>query len=192
MNKFIRFSLFFAIVSIAHAASFNFSGTFTRDDQAEIFRVSVASSATANFQTSSFARGGFSPVVSLFNDSAAGLLIGSDNGVDNANGEARLQIPLTAGTYTLVLTQYDNLAAGPRFANGFLRAGNASFTSEFAGRSGQFYDINGMERNGSFSLFFDNVDAAVGVPEPATFAIAGAGLLVLVWPIRKRKPKLIR
>src|SRR6476469_5146480 len=92
------------------AASFTFNGAFTRDDQIGLYQLSVNAPGLVTVSTNSYAAGGFSPVLSLFDSQNRNLLVGRDNGLDHTGGEATLSQELAAGTYILALTQYDNLA----------------------------------------------------------------------------------
>lgn len=172
----------------AVAANFTFAGTFTRDDQASLYQFSVAAPATVGFLTTSYAAGGFSPVLSLFDGQNSNLLIGRDSGLDHANGEATLSLTLSAGSYIVALTQYDNLAAGPRLSDGFLRTGDPTFTREFGSGTGPFLSIDGNRRTGNFALALSNVTSAAAVPEPSNIALATlGGLYLLLTLTRTRK-----
>lgn len=180
MKKLFLTLLCLVAATSAHAASFTFNGVFQRDDQGAYYQFRLNAPSAVTLRTTSYAAGGFSPVLSLFDSSQMNLLVGSDNGADNTMGDANLAVNLAAGTYQLVLTQYDNLATGPRLSDGFLRGGDPSFTSQFAGRPGQFFDVNGMQRSPSFGIVIDNVSEAAGVPEPATLAMAAVGIVGLL------------
>lgn len=172
------------------AATFQFAGSFTRDDQTQFYRFDVVQPSLVNLGTTSFTSGGFSPVLSLFTATGTNPLIGRDNGVDR-NGDANLSISLMSGTYFLALTQYDNLAAGPGLGDGFLRQGDATFTREFSttGATGPFLDIDGQQRTGVFAVTLANVEnaASVVVPEPSAAVLSAVGaVLVLFSTLRRR------
>lgn len=184
----------FAVVAGAattiKADSFTFNGTFTRDDEVQFFDFSVVTASLVTARTLSAARGGFDPVLSLFD--ASGLLIDSNDDVAGAAApDALLEVLLQPGRYQLGLSQYDNFARGPYLSDGFLREGEAAFTREFAaaaGATGLFYDANGYGRGASFELEIGNVaEAVTAVPEPATLLLTGTGLAGIGATIRKKR-----
>jgi hypothetical protein len=169
------------LAGIASVADFSFTGTFSRDDQLQLFTFRVDTTSTVIMRTWSYAggtnaagqvipRGGFDPFLSLFDSS--GTLIGeNDNGTGfvatdphtGAAFDSYLQmISLVPGTYTLVLTQSDNQPNDGTFADGFTRTGDPTFTSMFACSNGQFCDISTDNRNGKWAVDIDNVAAIVG------------------------------
>jgi hypothetical protein len=137
-------------VSTARAADFSFVGAFTRDDNVALFSFAVADGpiSVVTVRTSSYASGGFDPILSLFRGD--GLLLADNDDVnlgipasivpaDPATGQRSdsfLEMDLEPGVYTLALTQYDNFAAGPNLSNGFLRSGQG--TSRVARSSSWF------------------------------------------------------
>lgn len=178
----------------ASAGSFSFSGSFARDDNAQQVTFTLASAGTVTVRSLGFAgglsaggslvpAGGFDTVVQVFD--ATGLLVAlSDDGtclqtgVDPATGfclDAFWSDPLAAGTYTLYLTQKDNQASGPSVAEGFLRAGQGSFTGPaFLGTAGSSILVNGAQRTSAWALDLLGVDSAVvgGLPvELMRFAV---------------------
>jgi hypothetical protein len=116
------------------------------------------------------------------------LLVGRDNGLDHANGEATLSLALTTGNYIVALTQYDNLATGPRLSDGFLRTGDLTFTREFGTGDGPFLNIDGVQRTRNFALAISNIISAIAaVPEPSNMALAMLGGLGILFGIQKKK-----
>jgi len=91
-------------------------------------------------------------------------------------GDSCISLLLGAGTYTLVLTEYDNDAIGPTLGAGFFESifnpGDPTFTSINGCSNGQFCDAGGNNRTDAFAL-------DVTVPEPATLPILATGLLAL-------------
>jgi len=94
--------------------------------------------------------GGFDPVLSLF-DSANLFITDADDGssnVDIVTGEAFdtfFQPVLTAGTYTVVITQFDNFFSGgfgDPLSTGFDLTGDPFFTGVFGCTAGQFCDFS--------------------------------------------------
>lgn len=169
-------TLTIASVGAAQSADFTFAGSFAGDDDVRLFQITIGAPAVVTFGTSSYAGGGFDPVLSLFN--GAGLLI--DVNDDGAAGrDAFLQRALQPGQYVLGLTQYDNLAVGPFLTNGFLRTGDPTFTREFGspGVTGPFIDGDGLQRSGNFSLTVSNVGSASAIPEPTSVILLVTGLI---------------
>ena len=198
------------------ADTFYFSGVFQHDDDMRQFQFTIASASTITLQTWSYGGpldpltsdplfGGFAPVLTVF-DSLGNLAGGPDTGGVNGGSppcatrgidpvtnfclDALIQEPLGPGTYSLVLTEYDNLPSGTNFADGFDRTGQGDFTgSAFGPGSGQFYDLNGNARTGRYVLTIDGVNTAqqVGaVPESSTLLLTVFGLAG-AFGLRKRR-----
>jgi hypothetical protein len=67
--------------------------------------------------------------------------------------DSYLSLDLGAGSYTVALTEYDNLANGPTLADSFSQVGNGDFTCpEFLGTPGAFCDVSPSQRNGAWAL----------------------------------------
>ena len=144
---------------VLKADSFSFTNTLSGGADVRLFSFTTASTGVVDLSTSSYAGGGFSPVLSLFDVGNSGLLIGRDNGVDHPSGDATLSLSLTTGNYILALTVFDNLAVGPWLSDGFLRAGDPDFTRDFGapGNTGSFLNIDGQPRTGNYNLALNNV-----------------------------------
>lgn len=192
--------------SLASAANFSFQGTLTRDDEVQLFTFSVGSTSAVTLRTWSYAggvnaagttiaRGGFDPILALFNSSGVLIDQNDDGGAavpaDSVTGEnfdTFLQSSLSPGTYTVSVMQYDNFANGPNLSDGFGDTGNPTFTSAFGCSNGRFCDVDASNRTGAWAFDILGVDTASvppppisGVPEPATVSmmIAGLGLVAL-------------
>lgn len=177
----------------------NFNGTFTTDDQVELFTYSVQNTAVVNIFTTSFASGGFAPLLSLFDGS--GNLVFSDNGLaDNDcinNGtdpgtgncyDSRMSWNSVAGeTYTVALTEYDNFAVGPTLADGFFEAGNGDFTAQppfnIPGIGTAFLlpsaSIAADQRTGDWALTLESTEPTLASPAGSTVPEPSMGLLCL-------------
>lgn len=211
-------ALFCLAGSISQGGSFSFTGTFTQDDQLELFQF-TAPSASVTLRTWSYAggtnaaanvipAGGFDTVLSLFDatgglTSSSPLIAANDDGVgvatDPATGnafDALLSLnTLNAGnTYVLVLSESDNLA-GPTYGAGFSQAGNGDFTAvEFPCGGTAFCDSSLAQRTGNWAVDITGVGTASdittsGAPEPGSFLLLAAGMTALALARRRARPR---
>jgi hypothetical protein len=189
--------------STLQAQNFSFEGTFSADDQVQLFNFTLASTETVTFQTWSYGggknaanqiipAGGFESLLTWFGPD--GSVIG--NSAPYGCGAGNLYLfdcldsyadpTLPAGTYTLALTVYDNAAVGDGnpgdLALGFIEQGQPNFTA--VGSCTQFCDSNENQDDGNWAVDVLNVSSAslVGVsatPEPVTMLLAGGGLALI-------------
>jgi hypothetical protein len=180
--------------SPAVADNFSFTGSFTNDNDVQFFNFTVGALSTVTLRTFSYAggtnsagasiaRGGFDPILALFNSAGARINQNDDGaGVPvDLSGRAYdtlLTSSLAAGTYTVSVMQYNN------FSNGSLSAGfahdgpgNSTFTAAFGCSQHFFCDVSGSafnNRDGHWAFDVLNVQSAStpAVPGP----IVGAGL----------------
>ena len=175
------------LVSSASAATVSFTGNFSADDDKQIFHYNVLNQGSVSVSTTSFATGGFIPVLSLFDP--AGNFLFLDSGYAN-NTDASLNWVSNAGTtYTIVLTEYDNFPNGLLLSDGFTEDGQGNFTTALSGFPGPFRDPLGTQLSGNWAVTFSSADPtleASPVPEPAAALLAGPGMLLLFWLRRKR------
>ena len=190
--------------SAALADNFSFQGTFTADDNVQLFNFTVGSTSTVTLITWSYAggvdaagvtipRGGFDPILAVFDSTGAQINQNDDGGsnvpADSVTGEqydTYLQSTLAAGTYTVSVMEYDNFANGPNLSDGFARTGQGNFTSEFGCSEGKFCDVSGVpegnSRNGNWEFDILGVNSASTsgggstVPEPASTGLLLLGL----------------
>src|SRR5262245_47769873 len=80
-----------AQVSVAQADNFSFTGSFTQDDNVQLFNFTVGALSTVTLRTWSYAggnnsagnaisRGGFDPILALFNATTGALIGQNDDG----------------------------------------------------------------------------------------------------------------
>lgn len=190
----LAFGLFSAVQS--SAASMSVSGTFTSDDQVQLYSWTLAQNSPVLLTTNSYSSGGFVPVLSIFN--SAGTLITSDGADGVCQGsmtpssstgmcdDAYIMTSLAAGSYTVALTEFFNVPNGPNLSDGFLMQGQGDFTGSTCGTTGAFYETDVapcVQRTGNFSATFSTV------PEPATTCLVGIPLLV--FGLAKRRKSLL-
>lgn len=207
-------SLGLLALGAVNAANFSFNGNFLNDDDVQLFTFVVTSPSTVTLRTWSYAggvnaagqtiaRGGFDPILALF-DSTGLLITQNDDGagvpadLSGAAFDTLLTSALQPGTYTVSVMQFNNFPVGPNLSNGFGRTGQGNFTASDAFSAGcastpRFCDVSGSAqyraRDGHWAFDILNVndaDIGNGVPEPATVGLSLAGL-GLAWMARRRR-----
>ena len=163
-----------AAMQTAYAGDFTFSGLFKSDDQVAIYKFNVTDAGNpVTLTTTSFATGGFDPILSLFRE-ADGAFIADNDDISFPNDrDSLISLNLNPGSYLVALTQSDNFAVGPNIIDGFIRQGEGNYTG------GPFLDPTAGQRTGSFGIALQNVSAAVAAPEPASVAFVALGALAL-------------
>ena len=206
-------SCFFLFGSVASAATFMFSGVFTQDDNQAYFMMTLNSPQAVTIQTTSYATGGFAPVLSIFGDPSFGTgdpsLLGTNSGgspcgVRTANSTTGLCLDallgydsnlgtnqlgtLSAGDYLVVITEQDNVPNGPDLAAGFLSDGQGNFTAVPGVNPGPFVDPSdpSITDTGVWTIQFLNADDVTEVPELSTSVLMFAGLGVIAVVRRRR------
>jgi hypothetical protein len=158
------------------------NGDFAQDDSQQVFHYFVQNTGPVHVYTTSYAPGGFQTVLSLFDDT--GNFVFGNDGYGTAS-DADLSWNSVAGTdYLVVLTEYDNFANGPTYADGFTEDGMGNFTANPPFNNplpGGFYLPGGEQRTSNWSVTFDSADATglVVLPEPATWGLGVAGAMLL-------------
>jgi hypothetical protein len=171
----------------AQASILTTSGAFGQDDDVVLFTYQVQNTGPVTVKTTSYAAGGFMPVLTVFSDSTHAWLyedITSDDDAlvtwNSVGGE----------WYIVALTQYGNYAVGLTLEDGFKEVGNGNYTayppySNTPG--GSFVDPYGVQRTSAWSIEFSSADPTLVVaPEPSTFLLFAGGAAALIWRRRRR------
>lgn len=169
------------IASPAAATDFSFTGTFSSDNNVQFFDFTVGAPSTVTLRTWSYAggtnaagqtiaRGGFDPILSLYDTSSGNRINQNDDGgctnvaADSVSGQCwdtYLTSPLGIGTYRVAVSEYNNF--GPSNLSGIF-PGATCCTG--------FNDVSGAPsnpRDGHWAFDVLNVESATqggAVPEP--------------------------
>lgn len=184
----------------AKALDFDFSGTFTKDNDVVSLFFDVGAPSTVTIFSSSWVTGGFDPVLAIWDSTGNrmyeqddGNSIGSalSNGVSYNYGswDSYYSLSLGAGTYRATIAQYDNFSVGTSFADGFAHDGDDNFTTAFGSQpyfNGVFNEPEQDTRTGNWVFHVLNVEGAHqepptnSVPDTAsTLGLLGLGMMAL-------------
>ena len=190
--------IFAACACLGNATTISLTGTFRADDQIETTTFTTTGATVirtfsygggTNGAQQVIAAGGFDPILNIFD--SLGNQIGSfDNSaggspclggiIAGTNGclDAYYSATLDPGTYTLTLTQFDNLLDGSLLSDGFL---SSHLCSE------AFCDAfdQTTARTGNWAVDITTPTVLTGTPEPATLFLTGCGLTLLFCRFRK-------
>ena len=208
MKHFCLFSsllLGLLLCESAQASTMSYAGSFTSDDEVLLIPVQVMNAGTVTLRTFGYAggvdaagdtisAGGFDPVLTLY-DANGSFLVTNDDGpcgvlaADPTTGncfDAYVSLALGAGSYTLALTEADNLPAGD-LSDGFTQVGNGDFTcQEFLGQPGAFCDASPSQRDANYEVDVTTPGGKVSpTPEPASFVLLLTGCLLLICQRRR-------
>jgi hypothetical protein len=200
--------------SSAHADTITLSGTFSQDDNVQLFDITQSTTNDLTIYTSSFATGGFTPVLTLF-DAEGNFINVADDGSSNtgcnallfpdptyydACKDAFIVFPGAPGSsYILALTEDDNVFQGSVLSDGFSEDGTGNFTGINNGFGGSFKLADNTQRTPDWTLNILSADPTLsaqevsGVPEPASGLLLLSGLTFLGRAIQRkgRKPTAV-
>ncbi len=203
-KRSVAVSLFIAAMLLASPAlglDFDFSGTFTHDNDIVRLNFTVGQASTVTVFSSSWDEGGFDPILAIWDSTGYlkyeqddGGVVGStlSNGVSYTHGvwDSYYQVSLDPGSYIATIGQYDNFANGTYLSDGFTYDNDQDFTTAY----GPQPYFNGVwtgddSRTGDWAFHILNVAAAQQqpVPEPATMVLLAAGLIGLAGARRRMK-----
>jgi hypothetical protein len=182
----------------ANATDFSFTGNFEDDDEVKEFRFTVAEPVSdVTLRTWSYAggtnaagadipRGGFDPIVALFEGSTGNLIDQNDDGsaiVDPVSGsswDSLLIRNLSAGDYTATVTQYASFAIGPLLANGFYGSSGTDFASRDTHWALDILNVSSASIGDSY------ISNTPPIPEPESYALLLTGLGLVTFMARRQ------
>jgi hypothetical protein len=201
---------------VARADNFSFTGNINSVDEVQLFTFTVRANSNVALRTWSYAggvnaagqtiaRGGFDPILALFQGtgpSAVYISQNDDGGCGNVAADAvsgecwdtYLAVSnLTAGDYTVSVMDYANFAFGPTLGDGFENSGTPD---SYCG-GGPFCDVTGHPRDSHWAFDILGVEAATNptgtseppqatAPEPSSLALLGTGIVGVVNLARRR------
>jgi hypothetical protein len=189
--------------AVCQASDFSFTGNFSTINDVQLFTFTVGAGSNVVLRSFGYAggtnaagtviaRGGFDPILALFQGTGASAVeIGqNDDGgcgtvaADAVTGncyDTYLAVNgLTPGAYTVSIQDYANFAIGPTLGAGF--TGGAL-------NGGTFIDFTGNNRTSQWAFDVLGVQSATTpppVPEPSSIALLGSGALGLANLVRRR------
>ncbi len=162
--------------SRGHAATTNYSGTFANDSSVATFAFTNATTQQYTFSTTSFANGGFVPVLTLFSATGGNPLAFGETDM----GDVSFTQSLGQGSYLLALTEDPNVftttyAAGTLFSS-------PTATGDICGVSGgQFLNVfdGCSQRTGSYAVTVSSAASTAVTPEPPTWLLVMPAMALL-------------
>ena len=189
------------------AVTISFQGSFSADDNVQLFNFSVAADTTVTIRSFAYGGGtnsagsvilpgGFDSHIFAYlpdgmqqamNDDDTSSLGACDHVTAGTNGclDSYLSTLFagSAGSYTVALVESPNTSNGD-LSSGFAQTGNGNFTCPQG-----FCDFNGSQRTGAWAIDIIGADSASAVltsaPEPASWMLACLGTAILAGARRK-------
>lgn len=164
------------------------SGSFTADNSFYSDAFTLTSSQNLTFFTTSFASGGFLPVLTLFNSTSGKPVDFSNSGLSDVS----ITDLLTSGSYILYLTEYPNEAAG-NLSDGFLFSSDPTATGDLCGGSvtGKSFinstTCSATALGNNYSLSVTAPAAPAMTPEPSSLVLMLGPAVAMVATLRRRR-----
>lgn len=172
-------------LAVPRASATTYSGNFAADNSS--LELTFTEGATTDFTaaTTSFATGGFLPILTLYNDTT-GMFVASDgSGPEAGLRDASLADTLDAGTYDLFLTEFPNAAIN-NLADGFLFDSDPTATGDNCNTPGGMFLNTTVapctQRTSAYSLTTNAPVSVAATPEPPSallLVLPLAGVVVL-------------
>lgn len=137
-----------------------------------------------NAQGTVIERGGFDPIVSLFNSSTGALISSNDDSglvadpISRATYDSLLAENLSAGNYTATITQFNSFPPGPLLASGFQGTFHQDFGFQRTSQWG--LDVLKVENATLRASYISPVTPPIPEPQSLAMLLAGLGLLGLM------------
>lgn len=177
------------------AGGTSYTGNFATDDAQQTFAVTLAQTGPLTIRTYSYAggtnqagvavpAGGFDPTVSVFDGQGNLLVTNRDGGcgqvaADPVSGfcwDSYLALTLPAGSYSVVLTQSENLPGGPTLASSFVYTGQTTFTTPPGESSPGFWDLFPSKRTSAYAIdILGGVSTVTAITSSSTLPAGGLG-----------------
>jgi uncharacterized protein (TIGR03437 family) len=172
----------------------SYTGTLATDDDQRVFYFTLAAPGPISIRTFSYAggtnqagtvvpAGGFDPTLAVFDANNNLVSLNRDGGcgavaadpVTSFCWDSALSLTLPTGTYSVVLTQSENLPNGPTLSDSFVYHGQTTFTTPPGVGSQGFWDAFPSQRTASYAV--DIVGAASVVTTITSSSQAPVGLV---------------
>ena len=167
LSAFLFCALGSLAVSRADASPITYTGALANDSDSFLLSFSSTSTQAFTFTTTSFASGGFLPVLTLFSASGGTPIAFAETDTSDVS----IAQTLGPGSYLLYLTQDPNVF-GSTLAAGTLFANMPTLTGDICGNGGQFQNVfDGCSQRTSSYALTANSTAVAATPEPATWLL---------------------